>query len=407
MQTKTDTQTSVTPASQSNREPASSTIDNQSGQNNNPQPSGKHEDHRAKEQPHVDQGTHVSPLEPPPSEIVILTMGLTGVGKSTFIHAATGDTAVTVGHGLQSQTKNISTHTTTFPHPTSNAPLNFRIIDTPGFDDTSRSATDIFLTIVTFLADLAHSNVQIDGILYIHRISDDRMSGTSMRALDLFRALAGDAFMKKVVLLTSHWDRARPHDLALEREAELKADFWDKMLACGARTERFLRTTESAREVLLGFADRSVEISGENKLMAIQKEIVVDKLELPETEAGKLLLAKWDEAHSKTLDELAEVQEQLRQEKLKKDSSTKEDDDKTVQFVQELIDQELKLRKELSEAKKNQEKLQAVRRQEIEHLERMYQQRLAEAEQRGHGRGGFWGVLESFSLTVREFFGLR
>ncbi|KAM0228902.1 hypothetical protein ACHAPO_010426 [Fusarium lateritium] len=48
------------------------------------------------------------PVELSPDDIVIAVMGVTGAGKSTFIHDVTGQT-VGIGHGLASHTIGDST----------------------------------------------------------------------------------------------------------------------------------------------------------------------------------------------------------------------------------------------------------------------------------------------------------
>jgi len=80
-------------------------------------------------------------------EIRIAVMGATGSGKSTFINLASGST-LPVGRGLESCTSEVQTSRPFL--------LNGRIvtlIDTPGFDDTSRSDTDILSSIAAYLSN--------------------------------------------------------------------------------------------------------------------------------------------------------------------------------------------------------------------------------------------------------------
>ena len=90
-------------------------------------------------------------------------MGPTGAGKSTvrsptsfdtsilitpqFIEMATGQDGQTVGHGLQSRTAVIRTVRVT--HPETSRPIVF--VDTPGFDDTYKSDTEILSMIADWL----------------------------------------------------------------------------------------------------------------------------------------------------------------------------------------------------------------------------------------------------------------
>jgi predicted GTPase len=90
-------------------------------------------------------------------------MGPTGAGKSTvrvfssfnicdfdrpqFIETATRQDGQTVGHGLQSRTAVI--RTVRVMHPKTGRPIVF--VDTPGFDDTYKSDTEILSIIADWL----------------------------------------------------------------------------------------------------------------------------------------------------------------------------------------------------------------------------------------------------------------
>lgn len=69
------------------------------------------------------------------------------------------------------------------------------LIDTPGFDDTETSDADVFQEIATFLARCFETGIRLSGVIYLHRITDPRMSGSAMKNLELFKLLCGkDAF---------------------------------------------------------------------------------------------------------------------------------------------------------------------------------------------------------------------
>lgn len=77
------------------------------------------------------------------------------------------------------------------------------LIDTPGFDDTNRSDTQVLTEIATWLGDSYRSKVLLHGIIYLHRITDVRMSGSARRNLLMFKHLCGDEYLKKVILVTT------------------------------------------------------------------------------------------------------------------------------------------------------------------------------------------------------------
>ncbi|KAG8942194.1 hypothetical protein FRC03_003535, partial [Tulasnella sp. 419] len=134
------------------------------------------------------------------NDIFIAVMGATGAGKTTFINTTSGSN-LTIGHGLESETKDVAL--ATFHH------RGYRIflIDTPGFDDTHNSDTAILKTIAGWL-ELAHrGGKRLNGLLYLHRITDIRVSGMSHRNMKLFNKLCGKESMKNVVLCTTMWNK--------------------------------------------------------------------------------------------------------------------------------------------------------------------------------------------------------
>jgi GTPase Era involved in 16S rRNA processing len=67
-----------------------------------------------------------------------------------FIATAAGQDPSQIGHGMASRTTNIQW--TRVTHPTDLDPVVF--VDTPGFDDTYRSDTDVLNTIAKWLLKL-------------------------------------------------------------------------------------------------------------------------------------------------------------------------------------------------------------------------------------------------------------
>lgn len=119
------------------------------------------------------------------------------------------------------------------------------LIDTPGFDDTNRSDTDILKDIAFYLSSIYSKKVKLAGIIYLHRITDVRMTGSSYKNLRMLEKLCGDGAMSKVVLVTTMWNLlGRPgsdHTVAVgeQREAMLKDKFWGKH---GAERELYHQT---------------------------------------------------------------------------------------------------------------------------------------------------------------------
>src|ERR1700761_2110501 len=64
-------------------------------------------------------------------------------------------------------------------------------VDCPGFDDTRRSDTDILHEITETLSALHIVGLRLKGVIYLQRITDNKMQGSSMKNLQLFVKMIG------------------------------------------------------------------------------------------------------------------------------------------------------------------------------------------------------------------------
>ncbi|KAF8858316.1 hypothetical protein BDZ45DRAFT_785836, partial [Acephala macrosclerotiorum] len=116
----------------------------------------------------------------------IAVVGITGSGKSSSIKRLTEDSTIRVGDSLTSETEEIATYT--FTHNLT----KYALIDTPGFDDTKRDDYDIFPSLTSYLASSYRSGRKLNGIPYLHHIIDQKMQGSALRNLTMFRKLCGE-----------------------------------------------------------------------------------------------------------------------------------------------------------------------------------------------------------------------
>ncbi|KAK0653516.1 GTPase IMAP family member 4 [Lasiodiplodia hormozganensis] len=175
-----------------------------------------------------------------PNSIFIILLGNTGTGKSRFASSCSGK-PLKIGHGLKSCTEDIAIVSVKLHQST------VYLIDTPGFDDTSRPDIATLRTISTYLA-LSHANsVALSAVLILHRISDTRVSGSSARSIALLKALCGRRAYPATALVTTMWSRggggADDHDhdaqqVAREKELHSDAAFFADLVAAGAQTFR-------------------------------------------------------------------------------------------------------------------------------------------------------------------------
>jgi len=176
---------------------------------------------------------------------IVAVMGLTGAGKSKFIEHATGQGGENVAHSWKSSKAGIQY--VRVKHPTDGYPVVF--VDTPGLDHTYQSDAEILTTIADWLTKTYKDNLNLATVLYLHRISDNRMSGTAIKSLRLFSGLCGQKTMPNVVIVTTMWTLV-PDEWGTKREEVLKAEVWHDMLRDGCKTERFKDTYESAWDIV-------------------------------------------------------------------------------------------------------------------------------------------------------------
>ena len=133
----------------------------------------------------------------------------------------------------------------------------------------------------------------LTGILYIHRITDVRMSGTPHRNLRMFGELCGDISARNVVLLTTMWDKAKSLKEVEKREAGLKERYWNVMIHHGATVERFYVNGSGPQSPWL-IVDRMIHRRQQEPALLghallLQEEMVDVGKRLNETNAGKAL----------------------------------------------------------------------------------------------------------------------
>jgi DNA anti-recombination protein RmuC len=101
----------------------------------------------------------------------------------------------------------------------------------------------------------------------------------------MFGELCGDQAVKKVVLVTTMWDKSntdpKTHN---QREKELFDKYWKTMINYGASTARFENSAVSAWEIIAPILEQR-----EAEVLLLQEELVDLKRALSETQAGKTL----------------------------------------------------------------------------------------------------------------------
>jgi hypothetical protein len=199
------------------------------------------------------------------------------------------------------------------------------LIDTPGFDDTTRSDDEVLREIATWLTDSYTAKVRLSGIIYLHRISDIRMQGSALKNLFMFKQLCGPDALKSVVLATTMWDRvSEVEGKARETELVSTKGIWGGMVERGSRVYRHtgmypyfatldqqvlsvscIGDRKSAFELIQLLVQDNAQVT-----LALQQQMANENMSLEETDAGKGLHAELIKERKKFEKSLAEVQRQ-------------------------------------------------------------------------------------------------
>ncbi|KAK6532535.1 hypothetical protein TWF281_006723 [Arthrobotrys megalospora] len=239
-----------------------------------------------------------STLGPENDDTIILLIGQTGTGKTTFIYNATGDPNAKIGEELESETSEISQYTLYV------GGHRVILVDTPGFDDTEIPDTDIFRNLAEWLAKSYQQGKLIAGIIYFQRITDNRLSKNAKRNIFTFKDICGESFMENVMLLSTLWAReGSEHGKQVRREDKYKAnpDYWKSMLDQGAQTDRyrlydpqeFSEAQRRAHEIISKILENPPQTT------RIQQEMVDEEKMAHETTAGQHLVSEIDRIQEK------------------------------------------------------------------------------------------------------------
>ncbi|PCD20836.1 hypothetical protein QX201_004455 [Fusarium graminearum] len=245
-----------------------------------------------------------------PKDIYITLMGLTGAGKSSFINHCIKHEVV-VGDGLQACTGTVEVFSFEY-----RPGVTIHLVDTLGFDDTNRQDSAVLRDISAWLSKSYTEKILLNGILYLHRISDPRMQGSGKLSISLLRKLCGKDAFKNIVLVTTMWELVET-DIGDRREKELEEteEFWD-----------------SARNILSMFVPEEPEVQPETVTLAIQKELADDNKTLDQTSAGQLLDGTWAKEKEALQRELEEVRDAVK-------SANEERDHMMAKLLQEQQDE--------------------------------------------------------------------
>ncbi|KAJ0289334.1 hypothetical protein COL940_001531 [Colletotrichum noveboracense] len=329
---------------------------------------------------HVDTSLFRGGQKARDTDIFIAVMGLAGSGKSTFVSHLT-KASVPIGSKLQSCTREVTVYRYQYSNST-----NVYLVDTPGFDDTNLSDSDVLKEIATWLTGSYNNEVKLTGILYLHRITDPRMGGSARKNLFMFKKLCGPEALKHVVLVTTMWELVDERT-GLERQTELETteDFWVYMLSKGSRIEKHMNNPQSAHHIISRFMSHSRPTTP--VLLAIQDEMVNKNKNLDETEAGKGLEGEAIAARDKESQEELMRQQALAERNLERLRRQQEEIKTTMEKLHREKYEKLEADWKKMEAKNNKKEAQWVQEKE---------------ELNGFASRIWWGFEGSYVMEMQD-----
>ncbi|KAG6379451.1 P-loop containing nucleoside triphosphate hydrolase protein [Boletus reticuloceps] len=186
-----------------------------------------------------------------PKPIYIAVLGLTGSGKTTFVNLVS-ESSLGVGRGLESCTSEVQAS-----NRFNVGEREVVLIDTPGFGDTTLADSDIWKIIAASFVTSYRAGIHFTGVIYMQRISDVKVSGSSQQSFRMFQELCGEETYPNVLLVTSMWDTVTP-EVGTSRDQELatKDIFFKPVLEKGAKMMRHDNTRESALGIIRNLVDK-------------------------------------------------------------------------------------------------------------------------------------------------------
>ncbi|KAF8553957.1 hypothetical protein OG21DRAFT_1485043 [Imleria badia] len=242
-----------------------------------------------------------SPIVAPPlrETIYVPVMGSTGSGKTTFINIASGSN-LREGAGLESCTNEVQTSV-----PFYVGRQQVVLIDTPGFDDTTLTDTDVLKLIAAYLVTTNKQGARLAGVIYMQRISDLRVGGSARRDFRMFQELCGEEAYPNVIIVTNMWGTVTAEDgNARELELATKNIFFKPILDKRAKILRHHNTKQSAHQIIQNLVDK------EPVVLQIQRELG-EGIDITQTAAYKQLDKEMSDLSARHLKELEALKEEM------------------------------------------------------------------------------------------------
>ncbi|TDL17996.1 hypothetical protein BD410DRAFT_843149 [Rickenella mellea] len=216
---------------------------------------------------------------------IILVMGATGTGKTTFINNASGS-HFPVNHNLDSCTDDVV--------PTAPFDLDDHrvvLVDTPGFGHSRKRDIEVLRPIAKYLKEQKVREGHISGVIYMHPFPELRIERTAKHYVSVFSELCGSTTLDHASIVMTRWKGN--HCGTGQMEMHLPAVF-DPVVAAGGGIVNEDHTYSHAGEILRAILDKGPVV------LQIQRELALENKHIRYTAAGAALLNSGKEEESRS-----------------------------------------------------------------------------------------------------------
>ncbi|KAL9116169.1 MAG: hypothetical protein Q9227_000539 [Pyrenula ochraceoflavens] len=188
------------------------------------------------------------------------------------------------------------------------------LIDTPGFNDTERSESEVLQEIAYWLSTAygkvdaqPESRFRLNGIIYLHSVADVRWSGSTRRSFNMLRTICGPENYDAIVLTTTFWDQIeKATGSAREKQLLNDMDKWGQLVHQSPRS--LVRRHDQGYKTAIGIIDLIVTQNMKYELL-IQKELAQPGATIYQTTAGREAQMVWEKDIERFQEELAQVRD--------------------------------------------------------------------------------------------------
>ena len=139
----------------------------------------------------------------PYNENVFLFLGKTGVGKSLCIKLLSSNKNVKVSNSKESCTKTVNGYNASLSGSFLSNGLNYRLIDTPGLNDSDGEDSTIIAKLKNYLTN---KSLKVKGVFIFLNFQDVRFDNAEKNIIrEIYKMIPMDNFWKYITIVFTHF----------------------------------------------------------------------------------------------------------------------------------------------------------------------------------------------------------